>query len=359
MRCNLSCVFLGSYVNVSQAQCLNCRALALHLDREKFTVGVRTVYSGDLEVESIRKLPRTKLFKFRYPARIWEPIQYLRGLLWCDIAYLPNPEHWRWAKWVLRVFGKAGFKTIEGAFIGTNLKKAVALEGSVEGVAKLMTYTGNTYSITHGMRAVNEKTVGIKTKDKVLYLGVETAMFANDVKREMLTDVVIIGSNLFYKGLDDFFDLARRFPNLKFHVVGSGMGKVDPAAEITKRGLKNVTAHGSLSHVQLAGLLKTIQLHVFPSRAEGFPKVTLETAAAGVPSLVYGDYGADEWITTGKNGFVVNTLDEMTTVIRNLLDHPEKLQLLADNARALARQFDWKVLVKDWEREIEGLAGCR
>ena len=41
----------------------------------------------------------------------------------------------------------------------------------------------------------------------------------------------------------------------------------------------------------MSELLKDMQLHIFPSRSEGFPKVILETACAGVPSLVYADYG--------------------------------------------------------------------
>ena len=105
--------------------------------------------------------------------------------------------------------------------------------------------------------------------------------------------------------------------------------------------------------------MENIQLHVFPSRAEGFPKVTLETAAAGVLSVVYDDYGANEWITSGKNGFVVKSVNDMITVIQDLLDHPEKLQPLADNARELAKSFDWKVRIKDWEKVIDLIAAER
>lgn len=348
-------IFLGAYVNMTQAQCLNCRALALHLDREKFVVGARTVYSGDLGEESIAKLPNTKLFKVRYPAKIWAPIQVIRGLLWADIIYAPNPEHWSWVKFAIKFLGKKAFKTIEGAFIGTNMTKALALEGTKGALLESLSYTGNTYSITKWMRPINERELGLETNDKVLYLGVETELFENAVKREGLTNVAIIGSNLFYKGLNDFFELAKRFPQLKFHVIGSGMGKVDPKAEIERLGLKNCVAHGSLTHKQLSEELKNIQLHIFPSRAEGFPKVTLETAAAGVPSLVYDDYGANEWVTTGKDGFVVKTIDEMTGVVQTLIDKPELLQSLADNARKLAKRFDWKILVKDWEKEIGGI----
>ena len=50
---------------------------------------------------------------------------------------------------------------------------------------------------------------------------------------------------------------------------------------------------------------------------------------------------------------MVKSVDDMITVIHDLLDHPEKLQPLADNARELAKSFDWKVRIKDWEKVID------
>ena len=50
-------------------------------------------------------------------------------------------------------------------------------------------------------------------------------------------------------------------------------------------------------------ILKTVDLHILPSRNEGFPKVVLECAAAGIPSLLFSDYGAKEWM---EGGFVVD-----------------------------------------------------
>lgn len=342
-------VFLSGIVNSTNAQNLNCLALARHLDKNRFVVRTLTVYSGDLLVE---KIEGVKYLPIRYPAKIWHPLQLIRGILWADVSYLCKPEYWKLQRWLVRTFRKKAFKTIEGAFIETNLEKALALDGTIDSVRQSLEFTGNTYSITAAMRPLNEASIGLKTLDKILYLGAETEMFRNNVARDKLTDVAIIGGNLYYKGLDDFFALAKRFSKLKFHVIGSGMGKVSPLEEVKRLGLTNVVCHGTLSHDALAEVLKGIQLHIFPSRAEGFPKVTLETAAAGVPSLVYGDYGADEWITTGNDGFVVSTLDEMAAVVKDLLAHPEKLQHLSDNAREMAKRFDWKVLVKDWEHEM-------
>lgn len=352
MKQNKVKVFLGAFVNYTNAQNLNCLALAKHLDKSKYTVMTGVGYSGELPVGTISEV---KYFHARYPAKFFFPLCFIYGILWCDVAYLPTPGYWKLCRFLLRVFCKKAFQTVEGMMIGSNLSKLTDQGITIDEIRESLNYTGHTYSITRAMKNVNEEKIGLKTDDHILYLGTEYQKFHNDVPRKSLTDIAIIGSNLFYKGIEDFFHLASVFPDLNFHIIGSGMGKIDFPLEIEKRNLKNLKWHGSESHEQLKETLKEIQLHVFPSRAEGFPKVTLEAAAAGVPSVVYSDYGADEWITSGKNGFVVTRFEEIVDIVRDLLEHPEKLQPLADNARKLAASFDWSVRIKDWEKVIDEL----
>jgi glycosyltransferase involved in cell wall biosynthesis len=85
----------------------------------------------------------------------------------------------------------------------------------------------------------------------------------------------------------------------------------------------------------------------------------LECAAAGVPCIVYGDYGADEWITTGKDGYVVNTFDEAKAVIEDLIANPNKVLELSKNAIDLGKKFDWKVVIKEWENEIDKIISIK
>ena len=99
-----------------------------------------------------------------------------------------------------------------------------------------------------------------------------------------------------------------------------------------------------------------MQLHIFPSRSEGFPKVILETACAGIPSLVYADYGADQWIDHYQNGFVVQTLDEMKVVIEDLLNDKESLNQISKNAIQLGLSYDWKLKIKAWQDVILALS---
>lgn len=116
--------------------------------------------------------------------------------------------------------------------------------------------------------------------------------------------------------------------------------------------LSNITYHGKLNHTELANLLRNMDLMYFTSRAEGFGKVTFETACAGCPTLCYSDYGAMEWISNGKNGFVVDTYDEAKKLIAELCDNPARLKALSEKAIELGKSFDWSKLVATWEKEI-------
>lgn len=342
-------VFLSGIVNVTNAQNLNCLALARHLDKTKFEVRALTVYSGNLPIEPIEGV---SYLPVRYPAKIWHWIQLLRGILWSDIAYLCKPEYWKSQRFCVRLFRKKSWGTIEGVYSGIAYERALSAFGGIGGVRAFHTMTTKTFAITKAMISKNREAVGLSEPDGVLYLGTDYQNFATEKQVENLTDVLLIGADLYRKGLADYLQLASHFPQIIFHVAGGGVG-ADDYAEQCKQSHPNVVFHGRVPHSELPALLAKVQLHIFPSRAEGFPKVTLETAAAGVPSLVYNDYGADEWITTGKDGFVVKTLEEMQAIVQDLLDYPEKLQPLADNARAMAKRFDWSVVIKDWEREIQ------
>jgi len=167
----------------------------------------------------------------------------------------------------------------------------------------------------------------------------------------------MIGNDLNRKKASEFIQMALAFPDLSFHIVGGNDINGQTVSDyLRKVKATNVIYHGMLDHTQLSALLEQMDLMFFPSRSEGFPKVMLETACAGIPTLCYDDYGAQEWISSGKNGFVVSTFEEAQAVIQDLIDNPEQLHELSKNAIELGKRFDWKVLVKDWEMEIERIA---
>ena len=343
-------VFLGGYVNFLNAQNINCRALSEHLDKEKFEVWTMLLWYQN--AKDFRRVPEVHYLKSRRPKRFFGWIPYFMGIIRTNVAYLPKGEYIYMCRMLGKLFRCKIFSTIEGLISGTNLEKQLRTK---YGLDSYMVYQPDVYGITHAIGEQVARDLAIPTQKKVLYLGVESGRFTNNRVQDgkALRNVVFIGNNIQYKGVEDFLQVAEAFPKVNFHCVGGNQMR-DCLLEtyIEQHGLKNVTYHGLLDHTQMAELLQTMDLMFFPSRSEGFPKVMLETACAGVPTLCYGDYGAEEWITMGKDGFVVKTFDEAKSVIQNLAEHPEQLVELSKNAVELGKRFDWSVQVKEWEYEI-------
>lgn len=343
-------VFLGGYINSTNAQNINCLALATHLDKEKFDVYTLDLYSGNFDNASVDGVKRFRCF---YPHKISKYIGYLWGIYHCDVAYLPKGESDGWNKFWLKLLRKKSFKTVEGILDEKNLESTLVHWGSYEKFIASFKYFDRVYSITKYLKEYNFKHHNIQSESVPLYLGSDIDTFINLEKSIIeLKNIVYIGRVLKRKGIYDFLDVAKNFPDLNFHIVGEG-DEADSIKRIIKvEKLHNITIHGRLNHEELADLLRKIDLHLFPSRSEGFPKVTLEAAAAGVPSLVYFDYGASEWIRHGESGFVVQTLDEMKENIQMFIDNPKVLQKISKNAIEMAKKFDWKILIKEWENII-------
>lgn len=344
-------IFLGAFINYTNAQNLNCLAIAKHLDKDKFEVFTLELFSGNLE-SNIGKIQGVKIFKCFKPFRISGYLGFLWGIWNCDVAYLPKHELWKFNRFLLWLFNKKSFSTIEGIIDDTAYKNSIRSYGSEKTFIQSKRYFTKLYSITAFMNQYNLDKHKILTEPKTLYLGVDNVFTFNTEKNYQLTSVLMIGNDLVRKGVLEYLDMAVEFRNIEFILAGSGNGKIDLEKEIKDRKLTNVKYLGMISSTQLKEILNKVQLHILPSRSEGFPKVILETAAAGVPSIVYSDYGADEWMTSGVNGWVVDTLENMKQIIQSLIDNPQLLQKVSSEAVKLAESFDWKVRIKDWEEVI-------
>lgn len=345
-------IFLGGYVNFLNAQNINCRALSEYLDKEKFDVW--TILFWYQNASDFEKVPGVHYLRSRRPGRLFGWIPFFLGVLLCDVAYLPKGSYNALTRVVAKISGCKLFTTLEGVLRGTNLTK---LSNPKEYIDVYRGFEPNLYAITKYMADAANQDFQLKFNPKVLYLGVKADQFVVELSpRKELKNIVIVGNNLKYKGLHDFLSAAEHFPNMTFHVIGGGdMPIEDRTAYLAKH--QNLVMHGVCDHAKMSNILSDMDLMFFPSRSEGFPKVMLETACAGVPTLCYSDYGAEEWITSGVDGFVVDTYDQAKAVVQDLLDHPEKLQPISEAAIELGKGFDWKVLVKDWEEEIEKIAG--
>jgi|TARA_B110000483_G_scaffold126396_1_gene151832 glycosyltransferase involved in cell wall biosynthesis len=336
-------IFLGGYVNFNNAQNLNCLALAEHLDSSKFTTYALSVYF----------LPKVKsqavIFNCFYPFQISSILGFLWGIIICDIAYLPkHKSHPVWIHYIAIFLGKKIFTTIENNMCDLEKESMI---NSFNGKTNLINYFKrfqNIFGITQYI--IDNANCGVKLEDKVLYLGVESNIYSNKV-RDKLKNIVFVGTLKKRKRVGQLLHLAEIFPDINFNIIGDGIDMESLKIKATK----NVFFHGSLTQIELASKFNDMDLHILPSISEGFPKVILEAASSGIPSVVYSDYGASEWIVNNKNGFIVNDFNHLTNTIRGLIDNENVLLRNSKGAISMAKRFDWKIVVKEWEEVIYNL----
>ena len=336
-------IFFGAYLNYENAQNLNCLALAKKLDPEKFTTYALSIYSYD-KVDT-----RAILFNCFYPFRISSNLGFLWGIIKCDIAYLPKHISTpNWVTYLAKFLGRKVFTTIENNMCDSKKESMLNSFGSRQTLVSKFKSVQNIFGITQYI--IDNANCGVRLENKVLYLGVDIDLFFPRV-RKRLRNIVFVGNLIKRKKAEEILLLAKQFSDLSFFIIGDGIEYISLKSKATK----NVTFLGHLNQQELSAKLSEMDLHILPSKSEGFPKVILEAAASGIPSIVYSDYGAKEWIANGENGFIINEFEQFTTTIKCLLDNKELLSKNSEGAILMAKRFDWNIVIREWESTIYNL----
>lgn len=100
----------------------------------------------------------------------------------------------------------------------------------------------------------------------------------------------------------------------------------------------------SVSHAELVQAYRSADLFVFPSVAEGFAQVLLESLACGLPILSTTSTAAPDLITQGDEGWVVKPRDveAIASRIRWALSNRAELHSMRRAARRRAETFTWQ-----------------
>ncbi len=336
-------VFLAGYINYTNAQNLNCRSIAEHLNRENFEVYTLRVHFGD------NKKYHTNSFMCYKPFSITKYFGFLWGIIKCDVAYFS--KHIDTPIWVLifaKLLGKPLFSTIEGNVSDLSKPNLIKLFRSKRRMQYYFSYFNAVFGITRYLIANTSNVV--KMQEYPLYLGVESANYSN-YKKESLSSIIFVGSLIKRKRVDEFITLSTLYPDIEFKIVGEGPEIIN----LQDNAPSNVKFFGGVSQNVLDDLFSSSELLYLPSRSEGFPKVILEAAAAGIPSLVYDTYGASDWIEHRKDGFIASSFSDVEAIVDEILNNPELLQKASKNTQDLANRFDWKNIIDSWEHVIQNL----
>lgn len=340
-------VFLGAFVNQTNAQNLSCRALAKYLDKNQFEVYTLSINSGNLEG---LKLQGVHVFNCRFPVKATGVLGMIWGVINADVVYLPRGIFLNWQKRLLKVFNVKSFKTVRNVIDDQAMKTAMSqlIKPTNGDIRKGYEFVDKVYSMSNYMSQYNEKRWGIKSEENILLPPSDFQAFRKYKRvRNALKKLIFIGNDWGRKGLSDFLRLAQKFRELEFHVVGRG-----DQQKYQEMSGENVHFHGLLIAEMLMEQIEQADLHVLPSKSEGFPRVWLETAANGLPSVLYTGYGAEEYVDHAKTGFVADDYDHLESTIAAILNGEISLAELSAACMESVESYEPQKLTKQYEEVI-------
>lgn len=170
-------------------------------------------------------------------------------------------------------------------------------------------------------------------------------------------DKVIVGIGLFLerKGILDFIELARRFPEYKFIWFGYTDPKIVPK-KITaaiKNKPENLQFPGHVPAETIKSALSGANLYIFPTleETEGIP--ILEAAACEIPALVRDIPVFSGWLEDGVNVYKAKNIDEFAEKTRKILNG--ELKNLTKAAKKVAESRDVRKVGRELVKIYSGL----
>ena len=148
--------------------------------------------------------------------------------------------------------------------------------------------------------------------------------------------VVSLGEMGQRKGIAYLFDIARRLPAITFHVVGWHVAALPEAVPANVEIASNVP--------DVRPYLQAADVFLFPSLVDGFGLAVLEALACGLPVICSSNAGAQDIVSEGVDGFVIDPRDvgRATELLKELDEDKDRLASMRDAARRKAEQYPWE-----------------
>ncbi|GAA2153084.1 glycosyltransferase family 4 protein [Nocardioides koreensis] len=168
-----------------------------------------------------------------------------------------------------------------------------------------------------------------------------------DARKTANPSICVVGRLVPHKQVEHAVDavlaLRPEFPDLRLRIVGSGWWDAELRRYVQERGgCDAVVFEGHVTEVRKQEIYEESWVMALPSVKEGWGLVVGEAAAHGTPTVAYsGAGGTRESIVHGVSGVLVETAEEFTAAIRDLLADAERRRELADGARRHSVRFSW------------------
>ncbi|WP_066589433.1 glycosyltransferase family 4 protein [Corynebacterium provencense] len=146
-------------------------------------------------------------------------------------------------------------------------------------------------------------------------------------------------------------------PGTVLDVIGDGWWSENLrrcAADLGVAG--SVIFHGHVTEAMKHRILARADVHLLPSRKEGWGLAVIEAGLHGVPTLGYSSSaGLRDSVVDGRTGILVDSEGDLITALGGLLDNPARRRELGDAARARALSFSWDATGKAWQKLLADL----
>ena len=148
------------------------------------------------------------------------------------------------------------------------------------------------------------------------------------------------------KGFEYVIEAARRLPEIKFVMVGTG----PYMSKLKRKAPPNVEFFSNLSDRALIKLYDRALVYCAPSLAEGFGFTILEAMASGCAVVSTIDLGQKGRLIKPKR------TDDIVRAIRRLMKNPKEAKRIGEENRRIAKAFMWDKFVDGFEEIYESLA---
>lgn len=189
-------------------------------------------------------------------------------------------------------------------------------------------YSGMELETFYGVRGK----INCKKKQRELGIGVEDFVIGNVARLEKRKGHKFL-IDAFKKVIEE-----RKGRPLKLLIIGEGEERGNLENYVKEANLeKKVIFTGYREDVE--ELMAVMDLFVLTSLREGLPRVLVQAAAMGMPSIAFNVDGVPEIIEDNHNGFLVKAGDvkQLTKRIIQYIDHKELLVLHGKNGRELIK----------------------
>lgn len=161
--------------------------------------------------------------------------------------------------------------------------------------------------------------------------------------------------------IDVISSLRKTHPAAQLDIIGSGWWEErlrDYAREV---GVADrVVFHGHVTEQQKHAILAGADVHVMPSRKEGWGLAVIEAGIHGVPTVGYeASAGLRDSVVDEVTGLLAGSPGGLINAVESLLDDPALRRRMGEAARERSAQFSWSATGRAWERVLEDVVARR